>query len=127
MTAYRMTRRRRARRALRNYLAAHPCDLSRPGHFCAAHHCRWWRHDHVGRYCVSSVGEYYPPSAGGSIDEVGHGRLYETMVFDRARRGGRRWSEVTMRGAKMYEAAECIHTATVKLVRMGYLPRMVQL
>lgn len=53
-----------------------------PGHFIAAQHCSFIRHTHVGRYCVSTVGEY---RVGGKpenpIESIGYGRLYETMVF----------------------------------------------
>lgn len=52
------------------------------GHFCAANQCRFHLHTHIGKYCVSTVGDYYP--RGSSIDgpdTIGLDRLYETMVF----------------------------------------------
>ena len=53
------------------------------GHFIAANRCRFHLHTHVGKWCISTVGDYYegddpyaPPT------EIGIGRLYETMVFE---------------------------------------------
>lgn len=54
--------------------------FGQPGHFCDAKHCRWHLHTHVGPYCVSSVGDYWPKGAT-APEMVGWKRLYETMVF----------------------------------------------
>jgi hypothetical protein len=51
------------------------------GHFIGANNCRFHLHTHVNGYCVSTVGEYYPRGRGEPQEEVGHQRLYETMVF----------------------------------------------
>jgi hypothetical protein len=56
--------------------------LSEAGHFCGSKNCRFHLHTHVNGYCVSTVGEYYPPSMGGRMDTVGRDRFYETMVFE---------------------------------------------
>ena len=79
-----------------------------PGHFIASSHCRFHMCTQVGKYIVSTVGEYVPDSqswdsyAGhkgvtlkGRGDErehdfltrvgyveIGYGRKYETMVFE---------------------------------------------
>lgn len=50
------------------------------GHFCAADKCRFHLHTHVGKYCVSTVGEYFPGEAT-EPEQLGLDRLYETMVF----------------------------------------------
>jgi hypothetical protein len=57
------------------------------GHFCSADNCRFHLHTHVGDYCVSTVGEWFPADGekmhaigGAGHDERG-GRTYETMVF----------------------------------------------
>lgn len=63
--------------------------FGQPGHFCAAHRCMFHLHTHVGRWCVSTVGEYRP-SANHDEDftEQPHdmgafpGMKYETMVFE---------------------------------------------
>lgn len=54
-----------------------------------------------------------------------HGVYMQTSEPRASRRGGRRWSEVCMRGANNGEDAQAIHTATARL-RMGYLLRMVR-
>lgn len=52
------------------------------GHFCASARCRFRMHTHVGRYCVSTVGDYHPAgNEDGEPETIGVGRLYETMVF----------------------------------------------
>ena len=53
------------------------------GHFICSHDCRFHIHTHVNGYCVSTVGEYRPPyiEAGKGWEEIGYGRIYETMVF----------------------------------------------
>jgi len=58
-------------------------EQTEPGHFICAARCKWFRHTHVGAFCVSSVGEYdrdgngIHHSLGGSSPDT----LYETMVF----------------------------------------------
>lgn len=54
--------------------------FGRPGHFCAADKCQFHLHTHVRGYCVSTVGDYRP-WLDEPPDEIGYGRLYETMVF----------------------------------------------
>jgi hypothetical protein len=54
------------------------------GHLCVANWCRFHMHTHVGRYCVSTVGDWHLPQASEKESEprdIGYGRLYETMVF----------------------------------------------
>lgn len=57
------------------------------GHHVASDSCLFHLHTHVGRWCISTVGEYYPRSksvkgaAVGEPVQIGSGRLYETMVF----------------------------------------------
>jgi len=57
-------------------------ELGCPGHFCDVQSCSWRRHTRVGDYRISSVGDYYPASPrSGKREEIGIGRLFETMVF----------------------------------------------
>jgi len=57
------------------------------GHFICGHLCRFKLNTRVGRWIVSTVGEYDPGKAVRKItgqagfSEIGCGRLYETMVF----------------------------------------------
>ncbi len=67
-----------------------------PGHFICGMHCRFHLCTKVGRFLVSTVGEYTPPYmvAGGDNREgdwiaenypgldIGYQRKYETMVFE---------------------------------------------
>lgn len=55
-------------------------DFAKPGHFCAADRCRFVRHSHVGPYCVSTVGDWWPKGET-QAEQIGHGRYFETMVF----------------------------------------------
>ena len=66
-----------------------------PAHFCCASWCRFHLATKVGKYLISTVGEYVPPrnSGGGEQTEakwlmenwpgenIGFNRKYETMVF----------------------------------------------
>jgi hypothetical protein len=51
------------------------------GHFVASSQCRFHLHTHVGRFCVSSVGDYYPRGAT-DPERIGCDRFYETFVFE---------------------------------------------
>lgn len=58
--------------------------LPHPGHLCVAFDCNFRMATVVGKYLVSTIGEYYPPPARDTKKptEIGYGRLYETMVFE---------------------------------------------
>lgn len=73
------------------------------GHFICGHMCRFRMNTHVNGYIVSTVGQYAPSHVfeNGEIrmrrdsdpcEEIGHNRMYETMVF-KAR--PTRWREDT--------------------------------
>lgn len=52
------------------------------GHFCGARSCNFRLNTYVGGYIVSTIGEYVPGSyCSTEWEEIGSGRLYETMVF----------------------------------------------
>lgn len=61
------------------------------GHFIAANWCRFHLHTHVGKYCVSTVGDYHPPTmdhgrlvvpaSDWPMETIGWQRSFETMVF----------------------------------------------
>lgn len=61
--------------------------FGQPGHFIAANYCRFHLHTHVGRFCVSTVGDYHPPKLRAprereeQMEQVGLDRFFETMVF----------------------------------------------
>ncbi len=83
------------------------------GHFIAAHRCRFHLHTHVGGYCVSTVGEYFPMLIPG-VDreqptEVGVDRLYETMVFKIRKDGDHNWRPLEQRGYQRREDANMGH------------------
>lgn len=52
------------------------------GHFVAANRCRFHLHTHVGKWCVSTVGDWFESDPHGPPKEIGVDRLYETMVFE---------------------------------------------
>lgn len=51
-----------------------------PGHFCGGKDCRFHLTTEIGRFLVSTVGNYWPPSLN-EMTEIGYERYYETMVF----------------------------------------------
>lgn len=54
--------------------------IGHAGHFVGANYCRFHLHTHIGPYCVSTVGDYWPRSAN-EQEPIGYQRTYETMVF----------------------------------------------
>lgn len=62
--------------------------MPHPGHLCIASQCRFHLNTYVGKYIVSTVGEYVPADSRESdwmkkngFKEIGLDRTYETMVF----------------------------------------------
>ncbi len=53
------------------------------GHLCIGHMCRFHLCTQVGKYLVSTVGDYHCSldQENGKAREIGCDRLYETMVF----------------------------------------------
>jgi hypothetical protein len=56
-------------------------ELGCPGHFVLADKCRWRRHTQVGRYRISTVGDYRR-EPGAPRDTVNSSHYFETMVFE---------------------------------------------
>ena len=52
-----------------------------PGHFIAARDCQFRMATRVGKWLISTVGEYYPSGMNSEMSLGGDGRIYETMVF----------------------------------------------
>jgi hypothetical protein len=69
-----------------------PIELGCAGHLIVANSCRWKRHTQVGKYRISSIGDYYAPD----LDKLtrdpravkrttigaGPDAWFETMVFE---------------------------------------------
>lgn len=83
------------------------CHNDIAGHFISADHCRFLLHNGTERYCVSTVGDYWPPGANRRC-EVSWDGLYETMVFDK-RQDEDRWTALTVRSYHTEEQARTGH------------------
>ena len=83
----------------------------RPGHFICADDCCFRLHTTVGRYRVSSVGcLHHKGDESGKPQNVGAGRLYETMVFPLDADGEVvEWSEIDSDAYNDEAAAEAGH------------------
>jgi hypothetical protein len=57
-------------------------ELGCAGHFICHDACLWRRHTQVGRYRISSVGEFQPKGRGRQPIGSGAGDFFETMVFE---------------------------------------------
>lgn len=106
--------------------------LTEPGHFVGADDCKFFRHDHVGRWCVSTIGDYYPRGEKFPRSNLGYhmgpdGTMapayFETAVFD-LKAKTHRWREIICVRTKdedaalrAHEAAVEVRTAIVKLNR----------
>jgi hypothetical protein len=91
-----------------------------PGHFCGADDCVFHMHTHVnGKWCVSTVGEWYPNGRAGGPETIGSDRLYETMVF-RVGDNAIDLSELEMAPYNDREAAQKGHVALVE--KYGGMP-----
>jgi hypothetical protein len=87
------------------------------GHFIGAPSCRFHLHTHVGKFCVSTVGDYYPRGRSGSQEpeRIGLDRLYETMVFDLDDNDDiASYTELTCRGYNDAEDADKGHEEVVR-------------
>ena len=51
------------------------------GHLCVGYMCRFHLTTQVGKYLISTVGDYYP-KWDGDRQTIGCGRYFETMVFE---------------------------------------------
>ena len=94
-----------------------------PGHFICASRCCFHIHHVIDdKYKVSSVGCYHTRADGFNYEnreEIGHGRLYETMVFTRDG-----WDELDMEGYNEERDAEAGHQKMLEKwikVRQGEL------
>lgn len=54
----------------------------RAGHFVAANKCRFHLHTHVSKYCISTVGEYFPYGWDGEMETMNAYNYYETYLND---------------------------------------------
>src|SRR5690554_4769830 len=56
-----------------------------PGHFIASNNCRFHMHTRVGKWRISTVGDYWPtplPGRERKRDTIGLGRYYETAIVE---------------------------------------------
>jgi len=51
------------------------------GHLCVAERCRFHLCTKVGKYLVSTIGEFFAKNEDEKPTEIGCNRLFETMVF----------------------------------------------
>lgn len=96
------------------------------GHFICAYDCLFHMHTHVGKFCISTVGEHRPSFDGGARLErkpqtMGAGpELYETMVFplgdDDAPSS---WTEIEARRYMTEDEASAGHMSFVELYLNG--------
>lgn len=77
-------------------------ELGCAGHFIGARNCHWRRHTQVGKYRISSIGEYVPYEGQGR-KQIGAGpdAFFETYVF-----------ETTGEPAKGSECCGCIEVVS---------------
>ena len=54
-----------------------------PAHLCVSAYCRFHLVTRIGKYVISTVGDYHPRNQAydGPAEEIGFKRLYETYVF----------------------------------------------
>ena len=81
------------------------------GHFCAADQCRYHLHTHVGKYCISTIGEYFVRSDDKKPTPFGTSTyLYETMVFVLDETGSpETYNEIDTKRTKTRDKAAAAH------------------
>ena len=52
------------------------------GHLCVGDRCLHHLHTHIGKYCISTVGSYYPRGTEFPMSAVTRDATHETMVFE---------------------------------------------
>ena len=86
------------------------------GHFIAAQDCRFHLNTRVGRYRISTLGDYWPDGAR-KPEQIGVNRYYETLIFKVEGHGEHgegevcHWSEVDSFGYQTAVEAEEEHLA----------------
>ena len=87
------------------------------GHLCVGHLCRFKLNTCVGKYIISTVGEYYPRDEG-KMDTLGASidSFYETMVF-RARKSENKCCPYEISGDEL----DCIRYSTSDNAYLGHL------
>lgn len=96
--------------------------LGTPGHLIVADRCRFHIHTHIGRYCISTVGEFYEKPDSMHMTAIGHGRHYETMAFRVGENGEPNYDhELIVRGYNSREAANDGHEEICKQAEAGAL------
>lgn len=86
--------------------------LGRAGHFCAANRCLHHLHTHVGKFCISTVGDFRPDMKGsdiGKMEAIGYNRYYETFVFRLLPDGAIELSEIDVLAANDSDTADANH------------------
>lgn len=85
-------------------------EVEGPGHFIGGEDCRFVRHTHVGKWCISTVGDYCPR---GVQTTIGWKRTHETMVFDTTSED-ERWQEKDFAAYNADSEAAAGHEAMVE-------------
>ena len=99
------------------------------GHFIGAHDCLFHLHTHVGRFCVSTVGNYWPKGErlnqqdSPVFEEIGYNRYFDTMVFYLLSEGGDAdWARpVFCTSAQTNDEANENHILTCETVERDYV------
>ena len=89
------------------------CHADIPGHFIGSEDCEFFKHEAVGHFCISTVGDYRP---GGVRRSVGWDRDFETYVFDKTAKDSR-WSEIDSEGYMTAPEAAVGHKRMVEKYR----------
>lgn len=89
-------------------------EIDRPGHLIVSDQCRFFLHTRVGKWRISTIGDWRPEYAQGEQRDIGWGRAYETMVFELGDDGEPvDWSERETDGYSTEEEARAGHEAMV--------------
>lgn len=97
-----------------------PIELGCAGHFIGAASCRWRRHTQVGRFRISTVGDYY--GFGGQRSTLGAGEndWFETMVFKTTTRPDPGSKKCGCRAVSDWGGLECRRYGTAGEAQAGH-------
>lgn len=94
-------------------------ELGCPGHLIVAGSCRWRRHTQVGKYRISTLGNYY---VNGKKDTIGSGKdeFFESMVFKTTGKPDKGNEGCGCQAVVSYESLECFRYSNAGDAQKGH-------
>ena len=94
-------------------------ELGCAGHLIVLESCRWKRHTQVGRYRISTVGDYYYQEKRTTLG-AGEDSFFETMVFKTTDKQEKNNDGCGCKEVSDWSELECIRYSTAGKAQAGH-------